>query len=428
MARGDILLKNGAVVLAETVLFKSDVLVKENKIAEVGPDLRTPKGAEVIDASGLHIAPGFIDLHIHGAAGHMFEFSGADGYRTISSTIARHGTTGFLATISALPHENTLSALKAAVEFSPDETGAKMIGIHLEGPYLSTEMPGAQLLSAIRKPSEAELQGYIEAGAGLVKLMTLAPEVDGALVDLAAAYLTEEDRAARSDGRVRFHETDGRRFVREAAPRSYDCIVADVPDPANANLNRYYTEEFFLECRRALSSSGVLALSLSSEPDFLGETLRRRNGSIYGALCRVFPCVVVTSGYLSLMAAGGEAAPLTKDPVELIRRFDALEPGDLHFSPLLFHPLLEEGSLAWIEGQLGPAQEDGQGLARAVCAGKERQHGLARPIGGAVGGDDPRRASAAPRSSDARRSAPGTPRHCASGRRVSRLRAHGRPG
>ena len=117
MAKGDFLFKNGAVVLADTVLFKSDVLVKQGKIAEVGPDLRTPRGAELIDASGHHIAPGFIDLHIHGASGQMFELADLDGYAEIATVLARFGTTGFLATLAAMPHENTLAAIENAKRF-----------------------------------------------------------------------------------------------------------------------------------------------------------------------------------------------------------------------------------------------------------------------------------------------------------------------
>ena len=181
MAKGDIVFKNGAVVLADTVLFKSDVLVKEDKIAEVGPDLRIPRGAEVIDATGHHIAPGFIDLHIHGAAGQMFEFADKDGFEKIAATLTGGGTTGFLATVAALPHENTLEAIRAAVEFSRSDVGAKLLGIHLEGPYLNPEAAGAQIVSAMRRPSLEELAQYGEAAAGLLKIMTLAPELDGAL-------------------------------------------------------------------------------------------------------------------------------------------------------------------------------------------------------------------------------------------------------
>jgi len=181
MAKGDVLFKNGAVVLADTVLFKSDVLVREDKIAEVGTDLRLPRGAEEIDATGQHIAPGLIDLHIHGAVGEMFEFADPDGYAKIANTLAGFGTTGFLATIAALPHENTLAAIKTAKELSKHSGGARMLGIHLEGPYLSDEMPGAQLVSAIRPPSLDEVRQYKEAAGDLLKIMTLAPEIDGAL-------------------------------------------------------------------------------------------------------------------------------------------------------------------------------------------------------------------------------------------------------
>jgi N-acetylglucosamine-6-phosphate deacetylase len=181
VAKGDVLFKNGAVVLAETVLFKSDVLVKQDKIAEVGPDLRLPRGAELIDATGHHIAPGLIDLHIHGAAGQMFELADPDGYGRIAMTLARSGTTGFLATLAAMPRENTLRAIATAREFSDNLVGARMLGIHMEGPYLSPDMAGAQLVSAMRTPSVEEFGRYAEAAGGLLKIMTLAPELDGAL-------------------------------------------------------------------------------------------------------------------------------------------------------------------------------------------------------------------------------------------------------
>jgi N-acetylglucosamine-6-phosphate deacetylase len=186
MAKGDVLLKNGAVVLADTVLFKSDVLVKDGKVAEVGPDLRRPRGAEQIDASGRHIAPGFIDLHIHGAAGHMFELADQAGYAGIAATLARFGTTGFLATLAAMPHDNTLSAIGNARDFARSREGARLLGIHMEGPYMNPEMAGAQLVSAIRPPSVRELTEYKEACGELLKIMTLAPELDGALEVISA--------------------------------------------------------------------------------------------------------------------------------------------------------------------------------------------------------------------------------------------------
>jgi N-acetylglucosamine-6-phosphate deacetylase len=186
VAKGDVLFKNGAVVLADTVLFKSDVLVKDGKIAEVGPDVRRPREAELIDATGHHIAPGFIDVHVHGAVGQMFELADADGYRKIASTLAKFGTTGFLATLSAMPHEQTVAALETAREFSRNSGGAKMLGIHMEGPYLSPEMAGAQIIGAMRLPSTEELEEYFGVAGGLIRIMTLAPELQGALELISA--------------------------------------------------------------------------------------------------------------------------------------------------------------------------------------------------------------------------------------------------
>ena len=209
MAKGDILFKNGAVVLPDTVLFKSDVLVKQSEIAEIGPDLRTPRGAKVIDATGHNIAPGFIDLHVHGGVGQMFEFADTNGYAKIAETLARSGTTGFLATIAVLPHEKTLAAIKTAREFAYAD-GAKLLGIHLEGPYLNPEMAGAQMVSAMRRPSVEELEEYREAAGDLLKIMTLAPELDGGL-ELVSALQRHGIVAAAGHSNATFDE------IREAA-------------------------------------------------------------------------------------------------------------------------------------------------------------------------------------------------------------------
>jgi N-acetylglucosamine-6-phosphate deacetylase len=205
MAKGDILLKNGAVALADTVLFKSDVLVKQGKVAEVGPDLRTPRGAEEIDATGRHIAPGFIDLHVHGGVGQMFEFADADGYAKIAETLARSGTTGFLATLAVQPHENTMEAIKTARGFASETGGAKMLGIHMEGPYLNPEAAGAQLTSAMRKPSVEELAEYADAAGDLLKIMTLAPELEGGL-ELVSALSARGIVAAAGHSNATFNE------------------------------------------------------------------------------------------------------------------------------------------------------------------------------------------------------------------------------
>jgi len=205
MAKGDILFKNGAVILPDTVLFKSDVLVKEGKIAEVGSDLRCPRGADEIDATGRHVAPGFIDMHVHGAVGEMFEFADVDGYTKIAATLARSGTTGFLATLSAMPHENTLETIKTARKFSDVAGEAKLLGIHLEGPYLSPEAAGAQMVSAMRRPSLDELAEYRDSAGDLLRVMTLAPELDGGL-ELISALRQHGIVAAAGHSNATFNE------------------------------------------------------------------------------------------------------------------------------------------------------------------------------------------------------------------------------
>lgn len=174
-------------------------------------------------------------------------------------------------------------------------------------------------------------------------------EFDQALIELAARYQVSEEREARNSERVVFEETDGRLFVKSLEAASLDLIVVDVPDPSNANVNRYYTKEFFEECRDALRVGGVLALGLSSQPNYIGEHILQRNGSVYAALKTVFPHVRITPGTFSFLVAGRENARPTVDAEELLRRYVELGLESDRFSPFLFYTFFEESAQEWID-------------------------------------------------------------------------------
>ncbi|MFH2000072.1 MAG: hypothetical protein ABIK28_10340 [Planctomycetota bacterium] len=173
-------------------------------------------------------------------------------------------------------------------------------------------------------------------------------EYDRAVLELCEKYMIMEDREAWERDPVLGFATDGRLFVKSLKPRSLDLILVDVPDPANANLNRYYTQEFFEECRRALDENGTLVLGLSSQPNYIGEEMLQRNGSVFTALKSVFPHVLITPGTYSFLAAGGAETDLTADPGELIRRYRSRGLTSDRFSPYLFHTSFEPDALNWI--------------------------------------------------------------------------------
>jgi N-acetylglucosamine-6-phosphate deacetylase len=175
-----LLFRRADVVTPDGLRSGVDVRVDDGVITHVGPGLSTA-GAAVIDAHGLLLTPGFIDIHIHGAAGAMCEAGDAEQIEAISVTLARFGITGFLATIATLDPEPLRRAVAAVAAAAGHECGARILGIHLEGPYLSPLRPGAQAVQCMRPPSIEEFDALQDLSGDMIRLITLAPEIPGAL-------------------------------------------------------------------------------------------------------------------------------------------------------------------------------------------------------------------------------------------------------
>ncbi len=162
-----------------------DVATADGRIVAIGPQLAR-RGAAVVDARGLLVAPGFVDVHVHGAGGAMFEDGSIDANRHVLATLAPLGTTGLLATVAALPPERLLAAVAAIAAAAQTGGGARVLGIHLEGPFLSPRRAGAQNPDWMRSPSVAEFAAVQRACGDLVRLVTVAPELPGALAFITA--------------------------------------------------------------------------------------------------------------------------------------------------------------------------------------------------------------------------------------------------
>ena len=149
-----------------------------------------------LDGSGCILLPGFIDVHIHGSGGADVMDATPESLETISRFLVQHGVTGFYATTVTASHAATLAAVENVARFvglaqsgnvEEQQTGARILGVHLEGPYISPEFPGAQNPAFIRPPSVVEFEEFLAAGP--VRMITLAPETPGAeaLVEVALA-------------------------------------------------------------------------------------------------------------------------------------------------------------------------------------------------------------------------------------------------
>lgn len=127
------------------------------------------------------VVPGFIDEHVHGAAGSDAMDGTMEDLGKIANALASEGTTAFLATTMTQSPENITKALKAVKayrELSP-ESGAEILGVHLEGPFISKDFVGAQPIEYLAKPSVEVFKKYQDASGDCVRIVTLAPEVEG---------------------------------------------------------------------------------------------------------------------------------------------------------------------------------------------------------------------------------------------------------
>lgn len=163
-----------------------DVTIRDQHIESIGQAVDGPIDRDV-DAVGSRLVPGLIDIHIHGADSALCESGDAEGLRRISSTLARFGVTGFLATIATLSPAALRKAVANVAGVAGSESGARILGIHLEGPYLNPQRAGAQSIAAMRAPSLSELDDLQALSGGRVRMVTLAPEVDGAIDFIRAA-------------------------------------------------------------------------------------------------------------------------------------------------------------------------------------------------------------------------------------------------
>ncbi len=167
------------------------VVVEGDRIAAVGrrAEVRVPDGAREIDARGRTIVPGFVDVHIHGAGGHDVMEAATNALETVANTVARFGTTSLVATTVTAPADQTGRSLEGIARYIKSAHNrtteapprAEILGIHLEGPFISHARRGVHPPDAIAEPSLPAFQKFLQAADGCARILTLAPELPGAL-------------------------------------------------------------------------------------------------------------------------------------------------------------------------------------------------------------------------------------------------------
>jgi len=150
--------------------------IKERKVMDI------PAGVEVIDAGDGFVVPGFIDIHVHGGGGSDVMDGGYEAVKQVAATHSRFGTTAFLPTTMTMSKDKIIESLKSIHEAFIKGTGAaEILGVNLEGPYISSEKKGAQKEKDIKKASIEEFLEFNQASGNLIRIVTIAPEMPGAI-------------------------------------------------------------------------------------------------------------------------------------------------------------------------------------------------------------------------------------------------------
>ena len=172
----DLLLNNARIVLEDRVIDRGSVVIESGRIAAVTEDVR----AEALDLSGLTLLPGFIDVHIHGAVGIDTLDATAEQLGEVAGFLATQGVTGWLPTFVPASHEQFSRAVgEIAKSMSSGRSAARVLGVHYEGPFVNTLQCGALHTEHFKTYSSPDDLDFLDAPAEWVRMITLAPEIDG---------------------------------------------------------------------------------------------------------------------------------------------------------------------------------------------------------------------------------------------------------
>ncbi|WP_108991855.1 N-acetylglucosamine-6-phosphate deacetylase [Paenibacillus agaridevorans] len=179
---------NGTIVMDNNTIKAGTIAWQDERIVYIGSregaaEIIASKGTyvEEIDAHGGWVLPGFIDVHVHGGYGHDFMDATWEAYDAITQFHGQRGTTTMLATTVTASHDAIGKVIRAVAAYQNGEMPyARLLGVHLEGPFISLRWSGAQDPKHIVAPKMEWLEKWVSDYPGLIRILTLAPEIEGA--------------------------------------------------------------------------------------------------------------------------------------------------------------------------------------------------------------------------------------------------------
>ena len=355
--RMSLLIRGARVLTPAGVAPRADVLISGGRVRAVGARLAVPPGVEVLPVRGALLAPGLIDLQINGAFGVNFSMASPAEVTRAAGRLAAVGVTGFLPTLISLPRARTVAALGRLAEAARSRSGARLLGVHLEGPFLNPRRRGAHRAVNIRPPSVAEFRVLWRASRGLLRLMTLAPELPGAMAVIrearrcgvaVSAGHTEAGaaalgRAARAGAGLVTHLFNAMPpfHHREDGPAAAALLEDRLSCSLVYDRNHVSPEAAALALRakgRAgliLVSDGVFALGLppggyradGTEYELAGGAFRVRRGPLGGSVSPLSACVRMFASDVGVALADAWRLG-SENPARLLgRRLGVVAPG-----------------------------------------------------------------------------------------------------
>ena len=243
LAAPELLIAAASVIPAvpgSSVLTPGYVAIADGVITDVGAG-PPPRSADLELSTGA-LLPGLVDLQVNGYFGVDLQAAGADGWAQVVTRLPETGTTAFLPTFVTAPIDELSAALRGAVRLAPALTGgARVLGVHVEGPFIAPNRRGAHNEAWITTASPAAVTDLLAAGRGLLKMVTLAPERDGGmaaidqftragvLVSVGHSDATARQVASAVDHGARMvtHLFDGQRPLHHREPGVVGQALAD---------------------------------------------------------------------------------------------------------------------------------------------------------------------------------------------------------